>query len=630
MYRVGFAQPNFRTGPAHLNSYYLPYSLGTLWSYALTQDSIPENFTEAFWLFKREPITDEYVKTLADSADIILFSTYVWNWKYCTHLAKLIKQHKPETYIVFGGPQVPHTDPDFRSLYPFIDCVVIGEGEVAFVNILQKLLANEEVPLFYSVPRLRDLDIPSPYLTGLFDQLIEDYPDIEWVPTLETDRGCPYKCTFCDWGSATASKVVKIYLDRIQAELDWIAEKKLPFLSLTSANFGIYKERDNLIADKIVETKKSHGYPSGISVSYAKNSNADVFNIIKKFSSVGIQNGFTLSLQSTTPKVLEAIARTNMDINDISAIAHQAAKDNVPVITEIILGLPEETYDSFIASVMHVMQSGLHNGIEIFLLNMIENAPMRDQVDTYDLKTFTAYDMFYETASEIMETETKEGVEIILSTSTMSKQDIQDAYVFSWFIIGLHTSGYTDIISKYCVKKGITDYYTFYTGLIQHLRNNELFGKWTRMLISAYDDWITTGFFTLTVCEELVLSSWQISQSLNVFIQVHNAEDTLLHCVVDYINANFDIDKTVLDDYNTIVKNRVKKLEHYLYEPKLVTTSTNLWCYANNFSNDLHTQPTQYQFSDRFNQFSANIQEHADNIIYGRRRNWTLNVVDKV
>ena len=40
--------------------------------------------------------------------------------------------------------------------------------------------------------------LPSPYLDGTFDRLAEEYPEIEWNATIETSRGCPYKCTFCD------------------------------------------------------------------------------------------------------------------------------------------------------------------------------------------------------------------------------------------------------------------------------------------------------------------------------------------------------------------------------------------------------------------------------------------------
>lgn len=45
---------------------------------------------------------------------------------------------------------------------------------------------------------------PSPYLTGEFDEI----DPARWrSATIETNRGCPYGCTYCDWGSATLSRI---------------------------------------------------------------------------------------------------------------------------------------------------------------------------------------------------------------------------------------------------------------------------------------------------------------------------------------------------------------------------------------------------------------------------------------
>ena len=56
----------------------------------------------------------------------------------------------------------------------------------------------------------RDLDeIPSPFLEGAFDSIMAANPQESWIGLWETNRGCPFRCTFCDWGSATAAKVTK-------------------------------------------------------------------------------------------------------------------------------------------------------------------------------------------------------------------------------------------------------------------------------------------------------------------------------------------------------------------------------------------------------------------------------------
>ena len=76
-----------------------------------------------------------------------------------------------------------------------------------------------------NLPRLRDFEnVPSPYLTGVFDELIKENPKERWLASWETNRGCPFSCAFCDWGSATASKVSRMHLDRIYKELDWFSK----------------------------------------------------------------------------------------------------------------------------------------------------------------------------------------------------------------------------------------------------------------------------------------------------------------------------------------------------------------------------------------------------------------------
>ena len=231
MASISLIQVNFQTGPHHLNSYYLPYSVGALWAYVEQNKLIKDNFIVSNLIFKREPI-NELIEKHKDT-DIVLLSLYIWNKNYCFKLAEKLKKAYPNIKIIMGGPELPWRDDNFFDKYPFIDSIVIGEGELALEKILLQYLDEKDIDKVNQFERMKELDLPSPYLNGMFDQLLKKHPDIEWVPTIETDRGCPYSCTFCDWGSATASKMYKFYFERIDAELDWIAKNKLPYLSLT-------------------------------------------------------------------------------------------------------------------------------------------------------------------------------------------------------------------------------------------------------------------------------------------------------------------------------------------------------------------------------------------------------------
>lgn len=628
MKKVGLVQPNYRAGPAHLNAYYLPYSVGILWSYALTIPDIKQNFTDHVWIFRRDPV-DEVVSRLTE-CDIVFFSTYVWNKNYCYNIAKKLKSINPNVVCIFGGPEVPHSKSNLFIKYPFIDAMVVGEGEQVVADILLKFLHNEPIEKLIRSTRIKDLDIPSPYLEGIFDKLMDQHTDIEWMPTLETDRGCPYQCTFCDWGSLTASKMIKFGLDRIFAELEWVGEKKLPFLTLTNSNFGIFKERDNLIADKIVQLKLEHNVPTGISVSYAKNSNADVFNIVKKFQNVGIQSGMTLSLQSTTPEVLDIIKRTNMNINNISEITSYGLKLQIPISTELIMCLPKETKETFKKSIVDTLDFNIHSS-DIFLLNMIENAPIQKDVEEYQLKTFTAYDMFYETSEDFSkDKESAEGIEIVKSTSTMSEQDVVDVYLFAWFITGMHNCGITDIIASYLNKEHNVSFLEFYDALYDYLHENTKIGQWSEKISIAFDLWKQTGFFTVDLeGYDKFFQSWQIIHTLMVFAQITNELDNIFEKIKNFTIENYNIDTTIITDYMNISKNRIKTWGKYHITPTEIATYTNIWDYVVGNEDKLEYKKQKLLIKDRYNQFPDVIAQHVDNMIFGRRRSWVLNVVDK-
>ena len=251
---ISFVQVNFSQGPRELNAYFLPYSAGVVLAYAL-QRNTDWKLNEFVW--RRDPL-DATAQRLCQN-DLVGFSVYVWNREYSYQLARRIKQLNPACQIVMGGPEPAISDPEVFVKHPYIDVLVKLEGELTF----EQILANhgrslESVPGLVvnsngraidtgDTERISELDeLPSPYLTGMFDQLLRDYPDVVWNGTLETNRGCPYQCTFCDWGSLTYNKVKKFGLERVFAELEWMGQH-CGFVTITDANFGMFVERDNEI-----------------------------------------------------------------------------------------------------------------------------------------------------------------------------------------------------------------------------------------------------------------------------------------------------------------------------------------------------------------------------------------------
>ena len=331
MKKISFIQTNVQQGPTENNSFCIPYTVGSLWSYAKKDFIIDSNYELDQIIWYREDI-DVLVSKLKNN-DIVAFSHYIWNKNYNISLAKKLKKKNKNIIIIFGGPEVPIVKKSLFREYPFINIVVKKEGEVIFSEILKTLICNKNIKNVKGLlindnkkiidtgdgDRINDLkDLPSPYLDGVFNSIIKNNPDVEWSGTLETNRGCPYKCTFCDWGSLTLSKIKKFNLEKIFKEIEFMGKHKFGHVHITDANFGIFKERDNLIVDKIIETKNKYNFPTNLSITMAKHQQGHVIDMTKKLINANIVGqALGLSVQSLDEQVLKNIKRSNLEINNI-------------------------------------------------------------------------------------------------------------------------------------------------------------------------------------------------------------------------------------------------------------------------------------------------------------------------
>ena len=617
MFSVSLINPNFQTGPEHLNSFYIPYTIGTLWGYAVQDERIKENFKIHNWVFRRSPI-DQTVEECKD-ADVALLSLYIWNKNYCYKLAKKLKEANPNIKIIVGGPELDWRDPDFLSKHPYIDSMCINEGEQAIKHIFTCMLDNESIPERNHFERLTELDWPSPYLTGVFDSLLDEHPDIEWVPTLETDRGCPYQCTFCDWGSATASKMFKFNMERIENEINYFADRGLPYVSMTNSNFGIYKERDLQIARWLCDANERTGHPTGLSVSYAKNSNSTVVEIVKMLTDHKIQTGLYISLQSTSDQVLENIKRKNLKINKIDDLNTIAKENNMPLLTDLIMGMPGESYESWIQNIENVFEQNITN-MDVYYLQLLVNAPMYvNDRETYSLETFDAYDYFYETNVERLEKEIDEGIaeciKVIKSSNTLPAEKMLDCSLFSWFVLGMHCLGTSNYIARYLNREQNVKFTDFYTGLYSYLiENDKSFPVWIDEYKKAHDTWYEHGYTTDSI-GGIKTIGWQVIFSLMPIMQKADRVDDFIEHTINFVNTQYNVHSDLLDDYKTLTSLYVKQYGRYLKQPVSLSLKSDL------------LQSKNIVIEDRYEHFPESKDLHLNYIFYGRRRSWALNKV---
>ena len=70
-------------------------------------------------------------------ADLVGFSTYVWNGRISLEIARRLKAVNPRIVVVFGGPHVPDHPEPFLRANPQIDLAVHNEGERTFLRLLE-------------------------------------------------------------------------------------------------------------------------------------------------------------------------------------------------------------------------------------------------------------------------------------------------------------------------------------------------------------------------------------------------------------------------------------------------------------------------------------------------------------
>ena len=277
-----------------------------------------------------------------------------------------------------------------------------------------------------NLPRLKDFDkVPSPYLTGIFDELIKENPEEKWLASWETNRGCPFSCTYCDWGSATNSKVSRMHLDRVYAELDWFSKNKVEFIFCCDANFGMLP-RDYDIALKAAENKKKYGYPHVLSVQNTKNARERAYKVQKLLADSGLSKGVTLAMQSVDPHTLKSIKRDNISTEDYEELQKRFTNDGIATYTEFILALPGDTYSTFADGVSNVIQSGQHNRIQFNNLSILPNAEMAEPQNIKNDKIITVSCPIVNVHGSLDETpedNINESQQLVISTKSLPFND---------------------------------------------------------------------------------------------------------------------------------------------------------------------------------------------------------------
>lgn len=432
--------------------------------------------------------------------DIAGFGSYDWNHNLTLAVTKKLKQINPSCLVIMGGANAeidPRDNKKFLSQHEAVDYVVYGDGEKPFSNLVSeyrnlqgkkkwlqvlkgtpidgcRTLVGDELVLGEPFDAITDMDeVPSPYLNGLFDHILED-PTL--MPIIQNIRGCPYLCRFCVSGTQYG-KIRNFSLGRIQEEIKFLQENaRNRFLRFSDDNFGIV-EHDVRVAEFIRENFEKNKYPAGLKVYSAKKQTdrvREVGRILKPLMT------YVISFQTTTNDVLKETKRVSAKHDEATESLEYCRNNGLSTATELIFGLPGETLDSW----KEVIDTTLSYGFDSVSMNplwLLKGADLNrsearkenEYVGKFMLaeNAVTSYDDFFSIERD----------EIAVQSKNYSFDEWKTFLKYQIFILTLSYFGYGKELIYYASNMGLKP-----TRLFDHILDNPDQYPTSNELVAAY------------------------------------------------------------------------------------------------------------------------------------------------
>lgn len=538
--------------------------------------------------------------------DIFGISMYIWNDVQCLEVAKWVKETFPTCLVVSGGPQqyFKH-EADWFQRYPFLDASLDGGeyGELTVADILDNLKEDNTVDwnlvreVVYpsknrktilkskkTTPKLEFKWDYSPYdmqketMLGVAREIRELHKDsVISINTtingkLETTRGCPYSCAFCDWGGGIASKVIRKSVENAKKDIDVLEAAGCIYVFLCDANFGIMGDRDVEILEYIASRKKSnpdlfHLYFGG----FAKSDKHTEY--IKRILDLDAQNNLTwdlsykASVQSIHKDVLSNIRRSDISFEKhVELSKHLKENYYFSSYAECISGLPGMTPDKW----YHEMNVYTSYDMDICLYNwhLLPETPSysADYRRQMKMETVNKYNNMQASNSTLRKSE------VVVATYSYTKEDYKEMWIAYGIQRAFWSTGLLEKTLKKIFKTSSIGYGDFVKKVYKEfLRGNkcgpafnEYLSKVDNRFAQYYDPDSEVSNLSIEFPHSIV--PMQTSFMLTVFYNFESCKDYLRNWLLEefsYLSAK-EIDKE-LDTFISMSNKYSSKFSKFRY-----------------------------------------------------------------
>lgn len=492
----------------------LPLAAGYLQAYAQQDPVIAREYTFTIHApAATSPVTELLAQLLDADSDVYAMSCYLWNMRRMKEVLDELVRRRPDAHFILGGPQVMNHATEYVPQEWQNVLVCNGEGEPTFSALLRELARPgiDERPDFHRVPgvtfwsdgqlvttekptRIKELDeIPSPFAAGVFDG--KDYA----FAVVETNRGCPFRCSYCYWGAATNDKVHRWDLDRVKADLTWISEHGVESIFIADANWGALP-RDVELTRHLVDCKRRNGYPLMVSLQAAKNRPDRVTEITEILVNGGLLTSQPVSLQTLSPQTLDMVQRANIKDDTYSRLQITLREKNISSYTELIWPLPGETLTSFREGIAKLCDTGA-DVVVTYPQLLLRNTPMYERRDALGIVTVRVDDPVAE-------------ADVVVATNWVTEDDFRTGVWFYYAVISMYNARCGFYLARELDRSGECSYVDFLTRAADYFQRR--------------DDAEICRFFAESVASLGNYDINNIGKVLHLVLHSHRAEMDLL------------------------------------------------------------------------------------------------------
>lgn len=307
-----------------------------------------------------------YVQQLVENSDADFFgiSSICSNFPMAIWLAEKIKIFRPDAQVYLGGPQ-PSSAPKLTlESFPFLDGIVVGEGEFTLQEMVAKGFDPQhfgEIPglLYRFDGQIRenpkreltvDLDkIPFPDYS-LIDLQEYAYYEPDFYPHVEAGRGCPFRCTFCSTSQMWERTYRVRSPQRILEEMAWVHEKH------GFRNFKLIHDNFTTSRKFVLDFCDYFDAHNSERFRWSVTSRTDCIDVARlaRMKDAGC-GGLFFGVESGSPR-MQAVIKKNLKLEALEGLLKYAGPNQVFCTTAFIMGFPEEREEDLNASIAAGLQ----------------------------------------------------------------------------------------------------------------------------------------------------------------------------------------------------------------------------------------------------------------------------------